>query len=637
MSKPVSRLSFAVGLALSFAAVATTLLAPISSASARRIIRMRGGPDPTLVLGNQYYNTGDYDRAIVAFTLAIQNNPKVSGGYYDRGLAYYQKGDFDASVADLAQAIKNVPTFAGAYYQRGLAYNRQKLYDLAIADFDATLAKDPQRANALVSRGYAHAEKKEYKLAADDYSAASRMLPGLAGNYVAIALMYSKMGEIPHALETYQKAVSLFPNNASVFSGRGNFYMDREQYDLAIADYDKAIPLKPDDWRAYGNRGFSKLKKDNIDGAIADFNDAIRFNAKDDNDYVNRGDAYAKRQDYKKAMTDYASAIEINPQNSEAYKSRGELHKTLGDTAHAIADAKSALAIDSSYQPALALLASLEEPSRPAAPAPVVATVSPPQVSASQIVGTVIRGKRVALVIGEANYEHVSPLRNPANDATMIADALRKDGFILVNGNALLNLNKAQFEKAILDFGNLLKGADVALFYYAGHGIQVDGENYLVPVDANLTTIADAKVRMINSGAVLSQMESAGTKLRILFLDACRNNPFLVSDSRAAGGGLAEMRGAEGTVISFATAPGKTALDGETGHSPYAESLAYNLKRPGVELLRVLNDTGIKVAQKTNNFQRSWFSTSSVDGEFYFAGEYQQAPAKAAASPPNPQ
>src|SRR5262249_38154711 len=153
-----------------------------------------------------------------------------------------------------------------------------------------------------------------------------------------------------------------------------------------------------------------------------------------------------------------------------------------------------ALAIDSSYQPALALLASLEEPSRPAAPPPVVATVTPPQVSAPRVGDAVIRGKRVALVIGEASYEHVSPLRNPANDASMIADTLRKDGFVVVNGDALLNLNKAEFEKAVLDFGSLLKGADVALFYYAGHGIQVDGENYLVPIDANLTTIADAKV-----------------------------------------------------------------------------------------------------------------------------------------------
>jgi hypothetical protein len=133
---------------------------------------------------------------------------------------------------------------------------------------------------------------------------------------------------------------------------------------------------------------------------------------------------------------------------------------------------------------------------------------------------------RVALVVGNSGYRNVSPLDNPANDARLLAETLRGLGFILVGGGAQLDLDKAGFDRAVQDFGRRLAGADVGLFYYAGHGIQVRGENYLIPIDANPTKEADVDFQMLNSGLVLRQMETAGTRLNIVILDACRNNPF---------------------------------------------------------------------------------------------------------------
>jgi uncharacterized caspase-like protein len=134
--------------------------------------------------------------------------------------------------------------------------------------------------------------------------------------------------------------------------------------------------------------------------------------------------------------------------------------------------------------------------------------------------------KRVALVIGNSAYQSVAPLDNPKNDAMLIADTLGRLGFVLVGGGAQVYLDKPAFDAAIQRFGNQLIGADVALFYYAGHGIQLRGTNYLVPITANPAREADVDFQMVDVALVLRQMEAAGTKLNMVMLDACRNNPF---------------------------------------------------------------------------------------------------------------
>ncbi|MBR0899445.1 YARHG domain-containing protein [Bradyrhizobium tropiciagri] len=239
--------------------------------------------------------------------------------------------------------------------------------------------------------------------------------------------------------------------------------------------------------------------------------------------------------------------------------------------------------------------------------------------------------KRVALVVGNSTYQNVSRLQNPKNDAQLVAETLQRLGFALVGGQAQVDLDKAGFDTAIQRFGSQLMGADVALFYYAGHGIQVRGTNYLVPVSANPTREADVDFQMVDVGLVLRQMEGAGTRLNIVILDACRNNPFGGRGLRAADGGLAQIRAPEGTLLSYATQPGNVALDGDDGHSPYTRALVDTMQKPGLDVLQAFNQVGLVVKRATGSAQQPWVSTSPIDGSFYFAGN---APAQVATADP---
>ena len=235
--------------------------------------------------------------------------------------------------------------------------------------------------------------------------------------------------------------------------------------------------------------------------------------------------------------------------------------------------------------------------------------------------------RRIALVIGNSAYQNVARLDNPRNDAVLMANTLQNLGFKLTSGGAQLDLDKANLDAAVQKFGAELQGADVAMFYYAGHGVQVRGANYLVPVGANPTKEADVDFQLLDANAVLRQMESAGTKLNLVILDACRNNPFGGRGLRATESGLAQMRAPEGTLISFATQPGAVAQDGATGNSPYTRALAQAIRKPGLDVFKTFNDVGLAVAGATNGAQQPWVSLSPIKGDFYFAGAPNAAPA----------
>src|ERR1700682_6008846 len=227
--------------------------------------------------------------------------------------------------------------------------------------------------------------------------------------------------------------------------------------------------------------------------------------------------------------------------------------------------------------------------------------------------------KRVALVVGNSAYQSVPRLDNPRNDALLVADTLNRLGFTLLGGGAQVDLDKTQFDSVVQRFGNQLIGADVALFYYAGHGLQVRGTNYLVPVTANPTRETDVDFQMVDVALVLRQMEGAGTKLNLVILDGCRNNPFGGRGLRASDGGLAQIRAPEGTLISYATQPGNVALDGDDGHSPYTRALVETMQKPGLDVLQAFNQVGLLVKRATGSSQQPWVSSSPIDGSFYFA------------------
>jgi hypothetical protein len=230
-----------------------------------------------------------------------------------------------------------------------------------------------------------------------------------------------------------------------------------------------------------------------------------------------------------------------------------------------------------------------------------------------------VTGPRVALVVGNSNYKYIPYLTNPSNDARLIATTLRSLGFKLIGDNAQINLDKAAFDRAIEEFGDQLHGSAIAVFYYAGHGVQVDGENYLVPISANPAKKSDVYFQMIAAQSVLRVMHDGGARLDIVVLDACRNNPFGGRGIRAGNGGLAQMHAPEGTLISYATQPGNVASDGLGDDSPYTEALAGTMREPGLDVFSVFNHVGLIVKKKTDGAQQPWISSSPIEGDFYFS------------------
>jgi hypothetical protein len=243
--------------------------------------------------------------------------------------------------------------------------------------------------------------------------------------------------------------------------------------------------------------------------------------------------------------------------------------------------------------------------------------------------------KRIALVVGNSAYQNVSRLDNPRNDAALMAETLRGLGFTLIGGRAQLDLDKAAMDGAVQNFGRQVQGADVALFYYAGHGVQVAGSNYLVPITANPTREADVDFQMVDVNLVLRQMQGSGTRLNMVILDACRNNPFGARGLRASDGGLAQMRAPEGTLISYATQPGNVALDGSDGNSPYTKALASTIKQSGLDIFQTFNRVGLAVKRDTGGSQQPWVSSSPIDGTFYFVAPSASASTQVAVAQPS--
>jgi len=223
--------------------------------------------------------------------------------------------------------------------------------------------------------------------------------------------------------------------------------------------------------------------------------------------------------------------------------------------------------------------------------------------------------KRVAFVVGNSAYRNVPQLPNPVVDAKSMAKVLRNVGFDVVEG---ANLSRDKMTEKLLEFGKKAEGADLAVFYYAGHGIAVNGTNYLLPVDADLKSEMDVKLgAAINVDLTLEQT-MADAKVKLVFLDACRDNPFAAkirsakaTRSVSVESGLAEMKSGEGTLIAFATGPGQTALDGEAGtNGPFTRALVANIAQPGVEIQQAMTRVRAQVNDETNKNQLPWGHTN---------------------------
>ena len=251
--------------------------------------------------------------------------------------------------------------------------------------------------------------------------------------------------------------------------------------------------------------------------------------------------------------------------------------------------------------------------------------------------GHALAEKRIALVIGNSAYKYTPPLPNPKNDANDIAAALKRVGFDV---DLRIDLTKADTDKALRRFGDRLEGAKAAVFYYAGHGIQVDGINYVVPIDAKLEKERDLNYEVVSLGTVLKEMEVA-RRVNLVFMDACRDNPLsrslarsmgAIGRSAAVGRGLAPVEAATGTMISYATKDNALAADGDGRNSPYTKGLLKHIETPGLEVGLMLRRMRQTVMEETGDVQVPW-DYGSLLGEFYFKGGSATAVAPVQPSP----
>ncbi len=438
-------------------------------------------------------------------------------------------------------------------------------------------------------RGLAYMDLQKFAEAAKDFTEVIKLNPRIAGYFDNRQNAYKAMGRLSDALSDASKAIELAPTYAFVFRDRANVYADMGRYNLALRDYDQAITLEP----------------------------------KDAGLFVDRGKVYVKAQRIDRAIADFTQAFDTDRNMTVALRERGFAYRLLGNLDAARADLTLFLRLQPNDEGVISALEGMApQPERPAITESGVS--SPLHVPANSALGQSepqrVSERRVALVVGNSAYRNIPPLINPANDAVLIASTLTSLGFELVGGSAQLDLDKPAFEAIVKRFGTLIQGADVGLFYYAGHGVQVHGENYLVPVSANPQREADVDFEMLDTTLVLRQMEGAHTRLNLILLDACRNNPFGARASRAVSRGLAQMEAPEGTLISFATQPGNVASDGEDGDSPYTKALTQTVQRPGLGLFDVFNQVGLEVKKQTGGSQQPWVSSSPITGSFYFSG-----------------
>jgi len=592
--------------------------------------------------GIEYRGKGDNDRAIADYDEAIRLEPKYALAYRNRGLVYSDKGDNDRAIADYDEAIRLDPKYAATYNSRGNAYRAKGDNGRAIADYDEAIRLDPKYAIAYNNRGLFYGAKGDNDRAIADYSEAIRLDPKYASAYNSRGIAYRAKGDNDRAIADYSEAIRLDPKHAVAHQNRGVAYRAKGDNGRAIADYDEAIRLDPKYALAHHNRGLLYRSKGDNDRAIADYNDAIRLDPKYASAYDSRGSAYRAKGDSDRAIADYNEAIRLDPKYALAYNNRSLAYQQKNDTDRAIADFGEAIRLDPKFAgtsasrgPAYSRIAQdliaqdmakaryAASPSLPPTDMALSGKSSVAPAAAASAAPVLTTDRRVALVIGNSVYENAPALTNPVRDATLVADVLKRTGFDSVT--LLTNLRKDVLVAALRNFAARAQAADWAVVYYAGHGMEVSGINYLVPTDARIAADRDIGFEAVPLEQVLNAAERA-RKLRLVILDACRDNPFahqmkrtLTVASRSVSGGLAIVEPDAGTLVVYAAKDGETALDGDGTNSPFASALVKNLPTPGLEVRRLFDFVRDDVLEATGRRQKP-FSYGSISGrqDFYF-------------------
>ena len=299
--------------------------------------------------GVAYYIKGDYDRVIVDYTKVIELKPDDAKAYYNRGKIYQEKDDLDLAIADFNTVVQLKSDYTEAYIDRGIACYDKGEYDLAIEDYTKAIHLNPNHPNAYNNRGNAYIGKGEYDLAIKNFDKAIDLEPNNTMFYNNRGGAYGKKGDFDRAIEDFNKVIEFRSDHADAYNNRGMAYHKQDKVDRAIADYTKAIDLNPNYANAYNNRGLAYDNKSYFDRALTDFNTSIRLNSRDADVYYNRGVTYGKKNEINRAIANYIKAIDLNPNYVLAYNNRGVAHHNKGDIDRAVADYTKAIDLNPNY------------------------------------------------------------------------------------------------------------------------------------------------------------------------------------------------------------------------------------------------------------------------------------------------
>ena len=378
----------------------------------------------------------------------------------------------------------------------------------------------------------------------------------------------------------------------------------KADYERAIVDFDLALRLDPqyelvNNSTFHSSRAWAYHLSGRDSGALSSAEKAAEL-ASDDAGVLNtRGHIYVALGHLDKALADFDKAIEHDAEHVSAYMGRGLAYERKGDRDRAIADLKKAVALPATTRDAKAAQAKAQERL-------ALLTAGPT--------------RRIALIIGNSTYASVARLGNPANDAKEIASALRRIGFAAVIER--YDLGYRELREALRAFGDKAAAADWAVVYFAGHGIQVNQTTYLIPTDARLTRAAHVEDEAVALPYVLSKVEEA-RKLRLVIIDACRDNPFLArmeqtAGTRTVGRGLGRIEPERGILVAYSARDGQLALDGSEKHSPFTKALLEHIEEPGLEIGLLFRKVRDRVLKLTASAQEPFVYGSLPSEGLYF-------------------
>jgi tetratricopeptide (TPR) repeat protein len=484
---------------------------------------------------------------------------------YEQGIDAYQAKDYLKAISQLNEYLdkgtRDKALDVEVHYCLALSYFKTQSFTSSVREFDRALElghKNTGNIHWFMAKGYG--ALKAYKESDEEFAKALEILKEPSDQskiHYEKALQHEKYAQRELVIDDLSKAVALNRGNAEAKT-----MLDRLQ--------------EPP---AGGPRDMAKVKKEE---QVASFKDKPKKNKKDNKSVVVTKPPLIASKDVIK---------------------KDEPKKETGQTV-----------VTTQNQTQKEELPAAQAVKKEIPVATPVVEVKPPTLAEE-----FKNEKRYALVIGNAKYQSVPPLKNAVNDANDIAAELERSNFEVIK---IIDADYQKMREAFLKFHEKLtngpKDQTIGLFYYAGHGLQNEGENYLVPVEANVKYDDDIpRMCLPMQRVVLANMERSSTRMNIVIMDACRNNPFPSSSRDVGGGGLAEIKRAKGSFIAYATSPGATASDGEGRNGLYTQELLKAMKKPGRTIEQVFKEVRQNVLKLSEDRQNTWDS-SNIIGEFYF-------------------